>query len=108
MSLHITAFTCGWLTGPLGNFLAGESGSIRVPVPCFLISHPLGAVLFDSGLHPEIQTDPAARLGFLAQVFVPEYRHGEDVAARLRTVDMEPRKLRYLVNSHLHFDHSGG
>jgi glyoxylase-like metal-dependent hydrolase (beta-lactamase superfamily II) len=96
------------LTGPLGNFLAGESGSIRVPVPCFLISHPDGSVLFDSGLHPDVQADPAARLGFLARVFVAEYHHGEDVAARLTTVGVQPQKVRYLVNSHLHFDHSGG
>ena len=61
MSVRLFAFTCGWLTGPLGGFLAGETGRLKVPVPCFLVDHPRGKVLFDSGLHPDTQRDPVAR-----------------------------------------------
>jgi hypothetical protein len=50
--MKLSAFTCGWLTGDLAGFLAGETGRLRVPIPCFLIEHPRGLVLFDSGLHP--------------------------------------------------------
>jgi len=100
--------TCGWLTGPLSNFLAGESGRIRVPVPCFLIDHPRGKVLFDSGLHPAVQVDAAGRLGNAARLFDVDFAAGEDVAARLAALGVDVRHVRHLVNSHLHFDHTGG
>ena len=67
MRLH--AFTCGWLSAPLGLFLEGEHGRLRVPVPAFLIDHPKGRVLFDTGLHPDVQHDAHGRLGFIADVF---------------------------------------
>jgi glyoxylase-like metal-dependent hydrolase (beta-lactamase superfamily II) len=106
MKLH--ALTCGWLDGPTGNFLAGEHGRLRVPVPCFLIEHPQGAVLFDTGLHPQTQTDPAGRLGVVSRVFGVEFAAGEEVAARLATLGVDATRVRYLINSHLHFDHTGG
>jgi glyoxylase-like metal-dependent hydrolase (beta-lactamase superfamily II) len=106
--MRLFAFTCGWLTGSMGNFLAGETGRLRVPVPCYLIEHPRGRVLFDSGLHPDVAADPAARLGLAARIFDVEFRPGEDVAGRLAALEVDAGEIRYLVNSHLHFDHTGG
>jgi N-acyl homoserine lactone hydrolase len=108
MSIRLLAFTCGWLTGPLELFLGGESGRLRVPVPCFLIDHPRGKVLFDSGLHPDVARDPAARLGPAASIFEPEFGAGEDIVSRLRAVGLDPAEIGHLINSHLHFDHTGG
>ena len=106
--MRLIAMTCGWLTGPLGNFLAGEHGRIRVPVPSFLIEHPQGLVLFDSGMHPGCRSDAAQRLGTIANIFTVEYGADEDIAARLAGCDVRADRIRYLVNSHLHFDHAGG
>ena len=106
--MRVIAFTCGWLTGPLAGFLAGEEGRLRVPVPCYLIDHPRGKVLFDTGLHRSLATDPAGRLGFLAKVFDVEFGAGEVVSARLASVGIDPAEIDYVVNSHLHFDHVGG
>jgi glyoxylase-like metal-dependent hydrolase (beta-lactamase superfamily II) len=106
--MRLFALTCGWLTGPMGGFLAGETGRLRVPVPCFLIDHPRGMVLFDSGLHPDAGRDPAGRLGAAARVFDVEFRAGEDVAARLAALGVDPAAVRHLIVSHLHFDHTGG
>lgn len=108
MTPRLLAFTCGWLTGPLGGFLAGEEGRLRVPVPCFLVEHPKGRVLFDSGLHPGLRDDPRARLGSLADLFDVELGAGEDVAARLAAAGIDPGTVDLLVTSHLHFDHVGG
>lgn len=102
------ALTCGWLTGPAGGFLAGEKGRLRVPVPCFLVEHPRGRVLFDSGLHPRTQTDPHGRLGALASIFDVHFQPGEEVAARLAAIDVDATRVDFLINSHLHFDHTGG
>src|SRR5262245_32117261 len=106
--MKLYAMTCGWLTGPMSNFLAGVDGEIRVPVPSFLIDHPDGPVLFDTGLHPHLQADPAARLGILARIFGVEFDAGEEVSGRLRAIGVDPARVRYLINSHLHFDHTGG
>jgi glyoxylase-like metal-dependent hydrolase (beta-lactamase superfamily II) len=108
MAVRLFAMTCGWLTGPTNMFLAGEEGRLRVPVPVFLVDHPRGTVLFDSGLHPDAGTDPGGRLGLAARVFLVELRPGEDVAARLEALEVDVASVRYLVNSHLHFDHTGG
>jgi len=100
--------TCGWLTGPLRNFLHGETGYLRVPVPSFLIDHPRGKVVFDTGLHVETQTDPARRLGAVAKVYTVHFQPGEELGARLAAIAVDPAAVRFLVNSHLHFDHTGG
>lgn len=105
---RLYALTCGWLTGPAAGFVAGDSGVLRVPVPCYLIEHAKGRALFDSGLHPQTQTDPAARLGVKARIFEVEFQPGEEVAARLAGLDLDPASIDYVINSHLHFDHAGG
>ena len=108
MAVRLFAMTCGWLTGAAGGFLEGETGRLRVPVPSFLIDHPRGKVLFDSGLHPDAGRDPEGRLGAAASYFTVELGAGEDVAGRLGALDVDPGTIRYLVTSHLHFDHTGG
>lgn len=108
-ALRLYAFTCGWLTAPLGAFLEGETGEIRVPVPAYLIEHPRGRVLFDTGLHPATQTDPAGRLGEgVAALYRVEFRPGEEIVGRLAALDLLPHDVDWVVNSHLHFDHTGG
>ena len=106
MRLH--PLTCGWLSGPLGGFFAGETGRIRVPVLAWLVEHPKGTLLFDAGMHPEVATDPAARLGPLAEVFDVDFAGDETVASRLRERGVDPARVDWLVTSHLHFDHAGG
>jgi len=107
--LRLFALTCGWLESDLALFVAGASGPIRVPVPCYLIDHPRGALVFDSGLHAETQTDPEARLGRrIARLFRVRFAPGEELAGRLAALDVDPAGVRWLVNSHLHFDHTGG
>jgi hypothetical protein len=61
VTLH--AFTCGELTIPHGFLIAGAKGKLRVPVPSYLITHPRGRVLLDSGLSLATQHDAAAHMG---------------------------------------------
>ncbi len=108
MSVKIYAMTCGWLTSDLSMMLAGKPGKIRFPVPAYVIDHPRGWVLFDTGLHPQCQHDARGRLGFMADLFQVEFRTGEDIQSRLEQLDIDVNRIDYLVNSHLHFDHTGG
>jgi glyoxylase-like metal-dependent hydrolase (beta-lactamase superfamily II) len=107
-AIELHALTCGWLEASLGLFVAGAPGRIRVPVPSFLIRHPRGAVVFDTGLHRALQHEPEARVGTIARVFQISFAPGEELAARLATLDVDPADVRWLVSSHLHFDHVGG
>jgi len=108
VTLRVRALTCGWLEGPLGLFLDGEHGTMRVPVPAFLIEHPRGRVLFDAGLHPDARRDPAARLGAGAAFYTVELGDDEHVGGRLAALDIDPADVDLLIVSHLHFDHMGG
>ena len=60
MSLSLYALTCGHLEGEFGRLMEGGEGNITVPIPVFLIEHPKGRALFDTGLHPDCQNDAAA------------------------------------------------
>jgi N-acyl homoserine lactone hydrolase len=89
--------------------MEGGEGRIRLPIPAYLIEHPKGRALFDTGMHPDCQRDPAGRLGTrLTGVFDFDYHPGEDIAARLEALDRDPAKIDLVINSHFHFDHCGG
>lgn len=106
--ISVHAMTCGWMTMDFGSMLEGETGKIRIPVPSFLIRHPRGLVLYDTGLHKSMQSAPDDRLGVLAPMFDIHYEAHEDVASRLAALGVDVDDITWLVNSHLHFDHCGG
>ena len=108
MSIKIYAMTCGWITADFNMFLAGKEGKLRIPVPAYLIDHPRGKVLFDTGLHPQCGHDAPGRIGDMADLFSVHFRAGEDIGSRLEQLDVDATRIEYLVNSHLHFDHTGG
>ena len=109
MTVRLYAFTCGTLTSEFARLMEGGEGRITVPIPAFLIEHPKGRALFDTGLHPDCQHDPAARLGpRLAGLFDIAFQPGEEVSARLEAIGRDPGKIDVVINSHLHFDHVGG
>ena len=108
MAVRVFALGCGALRAPLAMFIEGGEGEVTVPVPSFLIDHPAGKLLFDTGMHPDARTDPCGRLGPVAEIFRPEIAADADVAARLRLLGLEPREVPLVVLSHLHFDHAGG
>jgi N-acyl homoserine lactone hydrolase len=108
MSLKVYAFTCGWLTLPTALLLEGERGKLTVPVPAYLLEHPKGYALFDSGLHVDTQTDADRRLGRLARFHTVHFSAGEEISSRLQAIGVAPEKINFIINSHLHFDHCGG
>ena len=82
MSLELYAYTCGFLTIPRGFLLEGAEGWITVPIPSYLIVHPAGKALFDSGLNLRTQTDPAPYIGRTGMRYATFHFHpGEEIAA---------------------------
>jgi N-acyl homoserine lactone hydrolase len=109
VSLKVFALTCGWLEGEFGRLMEGGEGRIRLPIPAYLIEHPKGTALFDTGMHPDCQHDPAARVGArLAGLFAFDFHPGEEISARLGALGRDPARVDLVINSHFHFDHCGG
>jgi N-acyl homoserine lactone hydrolase len=90
-----------------GRFLIGTEGWIDQPVPSWLIEHPDGLALFDTGLHIDLQHS-VDRLGASAAVFRPIFEAGQELSARLTGTGVRPSDITHVIFSHLHFDHAGG
>ena len=91
----------GWLQNG-----APMEPKIRVPVAFFVIKHPKGNVLFDTGNNDKIITDPSywgPNFAALKPVNTPEI----SIEAQLGRVKMKPDDFSYVVVSHLHLDHGG-
>jgi N-acyl homoserine lactone hydrolase len=78
------------------------------PYFMYVVTHPSGNVLFDSGVHPQMGTDPVARLGPAAATFAVQMGPDDAVDRRLGSLGMKCADVDVVVQSHLHFDHAGG
>jgi N-acyl homoserine lactone hydrolase len=87
--------------------LAGRPGRAILPVPAWLIEHPRGLVLFDTGLHTDLRSnDSRLRAAFGSTTL--DFPVGEELSARIGAVGHSPDDIDVIVFSHLHFDHCGG
>jgi N-acyl homoserine lactone hydrolase len=109
MTVRLYAMTCGYVIGKLGYLMEGGEGEARLPVPAYLIEHPKGVMLFDTGMHPDVQRDPLQRIGpRIKDLFRFDFSPGEEISRRLEAIGRDPARIDLVVNSHLHFDHVGG
>jgi glyoxylase-like metal-dependent hydrolase (beta-lactamase superfamily II) len=87
--------------------VAGRDELVDLPVMCFLLRHPQGNVLFDTGCHPTIAERPEERWGGMAKFMVPLHGARENVVDELAALGLAPEDIDVVVNSHLHTDHCG-
>jgi N-acyl homoserine lactone hydrolase len=75
---------------------------IDIPVPFYLVVHPKGPILIDTGMNPEAW--PASRKAWMPA------RQTEDqkILNALKRLGYTPDMIKYLVMTHLHVDHAGG
>jgi N-acyl homoserine lactone hydrolase len=78
------------------------------PYFLYVVKHPSGTLLFDSGAHPELATDPESRLGAAAADFEMRLSPDDHIERRLSAIGLRPSDVDLVVQSHLHFDHAGG
>lgn len=91
----------------LSDLPAGQPWT--VPVMSFLVDHPRGRLLFDTGVHCQARHDPVGRLGAeRVKRLAVRSQEGDDVLPQLARLGLGPADVRYVANSHLHFDHCGG
>lgn len=107
MTVTLRAFTCGWFYAPVSFFIdGGDDTVLRAPIPAYLIEHPKGRALFDTGL--ALRVRPLAQAEARAGRKTFEFDDGADIGAQLRAAEIDPRSVAWIVNSHLHTDHCGG
>jgi glyoxylase-like metal-dependent hydrolase (beta-lactamase superfamily II) len=104
--MRLYVFSSGWLTLDKSGLQTGATGKITVPVAFFLIKHPKGNVLFDTGNNDKIITDPTY-WGPLATALEPGRSPDVAIDAQLDKIGVKPSDINYVVVGHMHLDHAG-
>ena len=104
---RVYAFHCGGDRSGMGIYDPLDEDGGRVvygPYFFFLVDHPMGKVLFDTGTHPKWKGQGDSSAGGMAVLVGDD----DDVVSKLATVGIAPEDISTVVVSHLHFDHAGG
>lgn len=105
-SLRLYVFDCGYLfnlSPETYNLTRQDVPDPTMPVSCYLVVHPKGTLIFDTGLGDKLAGRPPylTRRGTMNQVVV------QTMSSQLAEIGYAPEKITYLVLSHMHFDHVG-
>jgi glyoxylase-like metal-dependent hydrolase (beta-lactamase superfamily II) len=105
--MRLYAFSSGALTVPKSFLQAGApSTATQVPVGFFVVRHPKGNVLFDTGNNDRIITDPSYWGAFI-QGLNPVRTPDVAIDAQLQKIGLRPDDIKYVVVGHMHLDHGG-
>ncbi len=86
----------------------GMGTRITVPVEVFLITHPKGNILVDTGIPKQLAIDPVARWGEAkVKITTPDLGPDEDTVSQLKKLGFTTDDVHYVINTHLHLDHAG-
>lgn len=83
---------------------------VHIPVPGYLVELDSGELaLIDTGMSRLHIEDPERtwRGHDLEDKLIPVMRPEDNLALRLAEMDITPQDVRYVINTHLHFDHAG-
>jgi N-acyl homoserine lactone hydrolase len=69
---------------------------VTIPMLMFLVDHPKGLVVFDTGIDTDDVREP-----------IVETSADRRIDRQMRRLGYEPRDVKYVVLSHLHLDHVG-
>jgi N-acyl homoserine lactone hydrolase len=76
-------------------------------VPWFLVTHPRGNVVIDGGNAAECAIDAAGHWGAIFDVYRPAMTPEQACVPALRDAGFDPVDVAYILQSHLHLDHTG-
>ncbi len=78
------------------------------PVFGFVVEHPDGVVVVDTGWHHGIQDLSAVRLLSRLMKAPPLITADEEIGPRMRAAGLRPEDVRLVIPTHLDADHAGG
>jgi len=108
-SLRLYVFDCGKLkisdTSVYG-FAPSDLATTDMPVPCFLVAHPKGTLMWDTGVLPDKLLAPGGSItqgnpGSSAMATVTK-----PLKTELAELGYTPQDITYLALSHCHWDHT--
>jgi N-acyl homoserine lactone hydrolase len=102
-SLRLYVFDCGKITVANGSsmgFQPGELATANMVTPCFLIVHPRGTMVWDTGEIP----DSAFASGVTPQT-AGAFTVDRPLLPQLAAIGYTPADITYLALSHYHGDH---
>lgn len=85
----------------------GLGEDYRIPVPFFLLTHPDGHTVIDGGVAVECATDAAGYWGSICEVFKPRMQPSDGCVEQIEALGIDPADVKYVVQTHLHLDHTG-
>jgi glyoxylase-like metal-dependent hydrolase (beta-lactamase superfamily II) len=105
-SVRLYALDCGHASAKDMGFLSDtgeyDGKSFGVAVPCFVIRHPKGTLLWDTGLGDKL----VGPKGGVDQGPI-HMEVKRTIAEELRAAGLTPADISYVAFSHFHFDHTG-
>ena len=92
-ALHCGGDVMDWAAFDPFDEPRGNEGQYN-PYFMYVITHPEGTVLFDTGIHPQMRVDPEARLGPAAAAFDTRIGPEDHIEACLGRIGLTPGRHR--------------
>jgi glyoxylase-like metal-dependent hydrolase (beta-lactamase superfamily II) len=93
----------GWMTA-----MRDVGKLIKVPVAMYIIDHPRGLVVYDTGNNVAVSDGQCESYwGKLCQAFLPIQKREEVIDKWLEKFGYSTDDVKYVVLSHMHLDHAG-
>ena len=110
-SLRLYIFDCGKLKiadTTVYGFTPSQLAAAEMAVPCFLIAHPKGTLMWDTGVIPDgtLTSGKSVTKAAPASVNPSVATVSKSLKAQLAEVGYEPPGITYLALSHCHWDHT--
>jgi N-acyl homoserine lactone hydrolase len=101
-SLRLYIFDCGVLKpADARSYGFDQVAELKMSVPCFLVAHPKGAMMWDVGVVPD--SDFKGDGSPVSQGFIEV---SKPLKPQLEALGYEPEDIKYLAFSHYHIDHT--
>lgn len=112
-SLRLYVFDCGTLhNSDAGRyrFKKEELATMEMSVACFLIAHPKGTLVWDTGAVPDNAWTPTG-IPMTQHIVLPDSQQRDitvvkSLKGQLSELGYSPSDITYLVLSHYHYDHT--
>lgn len=91
------------------GLLRGKDKKMTLPVSAYLLLHPKGKVLIDTGWDTKYASSrPTQLFGMVDKVSAPIIAADEGIDTKLKSVGVLPQELDHVLISHMDFDHASG
>ncbi|AKT41474.1 N-acyl homoserine lactonase family protein [Chondromyces crocatus] len=103
-SVRVHALDCGRADIQDMSFFGDDGGPRELVAACYLVHHPRGALLWDTGIDDAVARTPGGVVDSGSSI---RFRVEMPLRERLSRLQLAPEDVDYVAFSHLHVDHAG-